>query len=1263
MGTKTHSPQTCLVTGLPCVSKPEWSYSGTSGGFSVSLRLLGSHILYVKARGYCRSHDQEKSIRFRQAVRSEFIPGNKPFILIFDWTRFRGGSNGARKIFLESLKADAGIRGVVFCSTSFVVRMGVQLGSRLSRFDFPVSLADDYAGAVTRAVALCRDADIPLHEEAMPDHAEPSSDNTIDSTTAITGDELAPPENEGGVPNVTDPAILRYKKDVLDFMGTMDWSRKGTPELTVEETHPFREIFDALLLIKSDVDTMFEERNTLASELVEHRDSLERMIRLRTRDFEEEVARKQHANRINATLFKISTAVTLTKNLDELYPQIHDNLNRIIRMPNFYIGIFNREMDRVDFPYCADQYGTIPDGISGISAGTSLSGEVVLSRRSLLLDRKDLESRSPNRPLFDRMPEVWMGVPLVSQERVLGLMAAKSYTTTDTFTREDLEILMSVSNQVAVAIERREALDQLRERQARYRHLVRTTPAGYWRVDENDYTLEVNRALCDMLGYPEDKLIGASPMDFIGPDDRERYAAQRRLAGQEKERRYEASLLRSDGRVIRVKIDAASLKDDKGRFKGGFAFLTDISDRFQAQKALIRAKEKAEEASRAKSEFMANMSHEIRTPINGIMGMAEILKGSTGDKSFRAHVNTIETEADALLDIVNGILDFSKIEAGRLELEHIRFDLRKIFRDVTAVMGIRAGNKGVAFIQEVDPRVPFRLRGDPGRLRQILMNLTDNAVKFTHEGEIILRCRMRNKAQGFVFEVVDTGIGIPDEKQDRIFDSFSQADGSTTRKYGGTGLGTTISKQLVELMGGCMGFDSKEGKGTRFWFKLELDACESADRPPAPVTAGPETQALKGKTVLVLTPSPAHELMTMVKAAGVHPLHAASIGQAQEIISASGTRVDLVVCTAVQGSDDGFETAAAIKDRTGIPVILTAAKGRIGDGQACRRAGIDGYLSHPFTVEDLAVILSEVLSLCGRGDPAGSDLVTKHSIAETGSGKRRILLVEDHPTNQEIVMRHLSRAGYEVRLAENGARAVDLFKTHPFDLVFMDIQMPEMDGYAATREIRTLEEREGSRNRTPIVAMTAHAMAGYRETCLAADMDDFLSKPVKREALLKMVERWVGTPGDGDEAYPMEGSEIQSGGSGPPADLDTVLAEFGNDRTFLMEVIHAFLKNVNIQLPLFTSALETADFETISRQAHAIKGGAANLGAAALADAAFHLERRGRKLAAGDAGPDAKMSIEGLIRRLTAEYDRFREAFHGWEAAGHGEEMPEDQSS
>jgi len=655
-------------------------------------------------------------------------------------------------------------------------------------------------------------------------------------------------------------------------------------------------------------------------------------------------------------------------------------------------------------------------------------------------------------------------------------------------------------------------------------------------------------------------------------------------------------------------------------------------------RALEAALARAEEATRSKSEFLANMSHEIRTPMNGIMGMAELLHDTRLSREQATLVDTITTEARSLMDIINSILDFSKIEAGKMELDNTPFNLRFLFEDIAATCGIVARKKNLELIFFLPPGTPENFVGDPGRLRQILTNLTGNAIKFTHKGEIFVWGETSAESNSHVtlkFAIKDTGIGIPEEKQKTIFDSFSQADGSTTRMYGGTGLGTTISKQLVEMMGGTIGVTSRPGKGSTFWFTIVLQI----DHTPAArdnVTDNPPK--LTGRKMLVVDDNRTnrHVVMEHLKSWGCILLEAANAAQAMDLLK-TRSDLDLVITDVRMPETNGFQLAEKIRAASGIPqvpIIALTSMGMMGDSKKCRKAGIQGYLTKPVRQKDLKDTIWSVLCRDSNAPLSDTPPLTRHTLAETRRRKIQILLVEDYPTNQAIAIRHLTSQGFEVTLAENGQQAVDLFQTRRFHLVLMDIQMPVMDGYEATRRIRAHEQREKTAfltenpNKcqpfvpTPIIAMTAHAIQGYREKCLAADMDDYITKPLKKNDFIAIVKQYALKQNAGDpkafaetapdeETGPRNDTTCTPAPDAPleaPLDLAEAVKEFENDTPFFLEVLTEFLADTDKTLGQIQQAAADQNGPAVAGFAHAIKGGAANLTAMELSRAAGAME-------------------------------------------------------
>jgi two-component system sensor histidine kinase/response regulator len=523
----------------------------------------------------------------------------------------------------------------------------------------------------------------------------------------------------------------------------------------------------------------------------------------------------------------------------------------------------------------------------------------------------------------------------------------------------------------------------------------------------------------------------------------------------------------------------------------------------------------AEAASRTKSEFLANMSHEIRTPMNGVIGMLDLLKTTGLTPEQEEFTTSLNQSAESLLTIINDILDFSKIEAGKLDLETIDFDLRTTLEDIGDMLAFKAQDKGLEYVCMIHHDVPSLLCGDPGRLRQIIVNLAGNAIKFTDNGEVIVRALLENEdatRATIRFRVSDTGIGIPKGHIGRLFESFSQVDSSTTRKYGGTGLGLTISKQLVELMGGRIGADSEEGKGSEIWFtaKFEKQPEDKERRVVVP-------EVIAGKRILVVAEHATirQVLCEQLKMWGCRYKEASDGSQALEELGRAVIGKDPFDITIIDlhiPEMDGKTLGQKIKqapDLKNTQLVLMTIMGERGDGKRFQDIGFDAYLTKPVKQSQLYDCLAAVTGL-QKEAPAdqAKAIVTRHSLADDKKRKVRILLVEDNIINTKVALHILERFGYNADAVTNGKQAVKVLETASYDLVFMDCQMPEMDGYEATGKIRNPESKVLD-HKVPIIAMTAHAMKGDRDKCLEAGMDDYLSKPLNTQALSDILEKWL----------------------------------------------------------------------------------------------------------------------------------------------------------
>jgi PAS domain S-box-containing protein len=752
--------------------------------------------------------------------------------------------------------------------------------------------------------------------------------------------------------------------------------------------------------------------------------------------------------------------------------------------------------------------------------------------------------------------------------------------------------------------ERRRAERALRESEERHRLLFQRNQAGVYRVSLAGRILDCNEACSRIFGF-------SNPSELVGHDATELYAtpgARAAFTSSLQERgsltNFEHCLVRKDGSPVWVLETATLIKDGEQLIEGT---MIDITARKQGEAELQKAKEAAEFASRAKSEFLANMSHEIRTPMNGILGMTELALSTELTEEQREYLSMVKSSADSLLTAINEVLDFSKIEAGKLDFDLIEFNLRDSLEETVRMFASPADRKGLELICDVARGVPDVLVGDPTRLRQIVVNLLSNALKFTERGEILLRVETEALTPDDAlihFAVRDTGIGIPRDKQQVIFEAFAQADGSTTRRFGGTGLGLTISARLVAMMHGHIWVESEPGKGSTFHFTAHLGLAKAGAQPKrsAPVT-------LRGVLILIVDDNATNRrvldetlslwgMKTCVAADGFQALTA--LKQARE----SGEPIQLVLTDAHMPTMDGFRLAEEIQrepQHAGTQVIMVTSGGQRGDAARCRELGISAYLTKPVRQVDLLEAIVNVLGSAVR-QPEKPSVVTRHSLREGRRGLK-ILVAEDNIVNQRLTEHLLRGRGHQVTIANHGREALELLAQQAFDLALVDVQMPEMDGFQLTAAIR--EKEKNTEAHLPIIAMTAYAMKGDRERCLEAGMDSYVAKPINPSQLFETIDS-------------VQRAELKaSAGVQPPVseeilDEATLHARFSGEPELLTDVVKLYLENCPNLMDGIRGAVERGDARALEWAAHKLKGTVANFAARAAYDAALRLEMMGR---------------------------------------------------
>ena len=792
-----------------------------------------------------------------------------------------------------------------------------------------------------------------------------------------------------------------------------------------------------------------------------------------------------------------------------------------------------------------------------------------------------------------------------------------------------------------------EALIALQTSERQNRMIVDTALDAFVAMDAAGVIVDWNPQAETTFGWTREEALGENLAGKIIP---ERYREQHTLglaryldSGEQNvlQRRLELTALHRNGTEFPVELTISPITDDERTLFS--AFIHDISKRKQAERELRESKEAAESANRAKSDFLANMSHEIRTPMNAIIGMTELVLDMELTQSQRDYLSMVRGSAESLLTLINDILDFSKIEAGKLELEAVTFSLRECLGDTLKSLALRAHREELELACHIDPTVPDWLIGDPARLRQIVVNLVGNAIKFTERGEVVVHADVDEQSDGSVqlhFAVADTGIGIPPGKIRTVFGAFEQADSSTTRRYGGTGLGLAICARLARLMRGTVWAESELGKGSTFHFSVRLGL---ADAPPKPV----ERRTVQGNRILVVDDNATNRLILdeMLRNWGIDVTAVESVDEA--LAALQGARDDdqpfqLVLSDVHMPERDGFDLAQQMHDDGSLEqavVMMLTSGDRSGDIAKCRELGVAAYLRKPVKQSELFDVLVKALGIDGmdESDVESSDGELRGDVELP---TLRVLLAEDSVVNQKLALALLKKWGLTVSVAQNGVQAVELATTQEFDLILMDIQMPEMDGLEATRRIRASEAETGGHR--PIIAMTAHAMTGDREECLEAGMDSYVSKPVRSWQLKQEIagffpEGTVTVSANRSSEIVSADDAVKDARCAYIVDWPKPLKIVQGDRDLLREVAAAFLEESRMVMRDLKKAAEAGDARSFQRAAHTIKASFRTFGVESAHDLAFDLECAGKEEridSVTERIPELEAAVESVTEQL-----------------------------
>jgi PAS domain S-box-containing protein len=909
-----------------------------------------------------------------------------------------------------------------------------------------------------------------------------------------------------------------------------------------------------------------------------------------------------------ATVNSVGQALSSELDLDGLIELVGERVRETFDADIAYVALHDEAAGKIEFAYYWESGERRPE--TPLTYGEGLTSQIISSRAPILLNRKDeLErQKAVGTPSLS-----YLGVPILVGSKAIGAISVQSIEEEGRFGDAEARLLATIAANVGIAMQNARLFSEVDRQKEYFEMLVEVSPAAVVVMDAHERVTAWNPAAAALFGYAADEAFGRTIDDLVVPEEfraESREVAQE-ARGQGRTRRI-TRRARKDGALVDVEMELVPLRFDGGN-AGFYAIYHDITE-------LQRARQEAEAATQAKSAFLATMSHEIRTPMNAVIGMTDLLLGTELTAEQREFAEVVHSSGDLLLHVIDDILDYSKIEAGKLDLERQPFNLRDCVEGALDIVAPRAWEKELELGCLIDDAAPAGIVGDEARLRQVLLNLLSNAVKFTERGEVMVLVNAEETGAGahrIELAVRDTGIGIPPDRMDRLFTSFSQVDASTTRRFGGTGLGLAISKRLVELMGGDIAVDSEQGSGSTFRISLPVTAADV----PAKIPFDDGLPHLAGKRILIVDDNATNrEIVTRhARSWGMEPVAVEFPAAALELV-AKGEPFDVAVLDMMMPDMDGLALAGEIRQHRSepeLPLLLLTSLGRLPQLQS--KGVFSAQLAKPLKASQLYNTLVQLLT-AGRADDEETVAATDGKQARSAL---RILLAEDNAMNQKVALRLLERLGYGADVANNGLEAIEALERKPYDVVLMDVQMPELDGLDATRRIC---ERWPAETRPRIVAMTANALPEDREACFAAGMDDYVAKPIRAEELAAALKR----------ARPRSTEDGRENGD-MKLDQSALrnLRDLGGD-DFLGEVIDAFLGDAPELLATLRRSLDGQNNEELRRAAHTLKSNGATLGAEQFAELCRTLEQRAKN--------GELEGAEELVERIEAEYRPLEQA-------------------